>query len=80
MRPLIDDEIITTPDDVPHVTLLDDNAMELCSTTLNTSNIRGNTQNPKYEFSFDKIFSPKDHQENVFEEISMLVQVKILKI
>ena len=31
-----------------------------------------------YEFAFDRVFNPRSSQADVFEEISQLVQVRIL--
>jgi len=34
--------------------------------------------NNKYEFKFDRVFSPTSSQAEVFEEISQLVQVTVI--
>ena len=44
------------------------------SISASSDDYAGNAQEKKYDFQFDKIFGPASSQENVFEEISQLVQ------
>lgn len=68
----------------PHLNVLNERSMEVCrinaDATLNESSIHAPASGrgaSKFEFSFDRVFGPNSKQEQIFDEISQLVQSAI---
>merc|ERR1712071_349276 len=71
---------------MPYLNVLNERSMEVnklvgADATLNESSIHapasGRTGTSKFEFSFDRVFGPSVKQEEIFDEISQLVQSAI---
>ena len=83
VRPLLGEELIGSDGTIQHITFPEDNSKVLeleklagvCMNESTVSHRKGDSN--KYEFSFDKVFTPESTQGQVFEEISQLVQVRI---
>ena len=81
VRPLLGEELIGSDGTIQHITFPEDNSKVLeleklagvCMNESTVSHRKGDSN--KYEFSFDKVFTPESTQGQVFEEISQLVQV-----
>ncbi|KAL4236725.1 Kinesin-like protein kifc1 [Mactra antiquata] len=80
VRPLIGDELYGNDGEIQHMNFPDEDQKvleleKLADVSLSESTIGSNRNGKgKYEFSFDKVFSPTSTQACVFEEISQLVQ------
>jgi len=68
----------------PHLNVLNERSMEVsrlsADATLNESSMHtlgGGRGASKFEFSFDRVFGPNSKQEQIFDEISQLVQSAI---
>lgn len=58
-----------------NINFLDDCTIEIGKTDGPDSvSYNGKQRGTKQEFSFDKVFTPTSSQENIFEELSLLVQ------
>merc|ERR1719471_2196122 len=74
MRPLLGEET-NAGDDIKHVSITTEKNMELFKNADDSKGtIASGTKNSKYEFEFDRVFGPKAMQEDVYDEISQLVQ------
>ena len=70
---------------MPHLAILNERSMEVnklnADDTLNASSVHvpasGRSGTSKFEFSFDRVFGPNSTQDQVFDEISQLVQSAI---
>lgn len=77
MRPLLGDEKNAESDEMKHFNIDGEKNIELIKTvdsSANESIAGGLNKNTKYDFEFDRVFGPKSTQQDVFTEISQLVQ------
>merc|ERR1719369_1455151 len=76
LRPLLGEEKEVGGDDIRHVHIVGEKSLELIKTVdfPNESIASGLNKNMKYDFEFDRVFGPTSSQQDVFTEISQLVQ------
>jgi len=77
IRPLIGQEIEKYKGQIRHITVTDEKSLEISKPTESPNSSNGSKSDQQFNFDFDRVFGHKTTQEDVFDEVSQLVQSAI---
>ena len=77
IRPLIGQEIEKYKGQIRHITVTDEKSLEISKPSESPNSSNGSKSDQQFNFDFDRVFGHKTTQEDVFDEVSQLVQSAI---